>query len=132
LATVVERHDVEFAREYLRRFYWTARHYGREVAFDPVQAADLELAYWVAHRDLSGRAESEKGPLEESLTRLHAALCDLPLERVRESGVARARAADVVDEITSHRSRDLELDWARVERHLRECYGSIARGLAAK
>jgi hypothetical protein len=91
LATVVERHDVEFAREYLRRFYWTARHYGREVAFDPVQAADLELAYWVAHRDLSGRAESEKGPLEESLTRLHAALCDLPLERVRESGVARAR-----------------------------------------
>jgi len=125
------KHDVELVREYLRRFYWTARKYGRGVGFEPAQVGDLELAYWQAHRQLSGCPESEKGPLEDSLSNLHAALFQLPLESVRASGVERARAADVVDEITSRRSTDVELDWARVERHLRDCYGSIARALAA-
>lgn len=36
-----------------------------------------------------------------------------------------ARAAAVVDEITSHRSTDPDRDWAVLEHELRRCYASV-------
>jgi uncharacterized protein YndB with AHSA1/START domain len=98
---------------------------------DADHVADLELDYWIVHRDLSGRPKLRKQPLERCLADLHAALFDLPREVTGESGVARARAADVVDEITSGRSRDVPGDWALVEQHLRDCYRSIGQQLPA-
>ncbi len=119
LAWAPAKHDVETVRRYLRRFYAVARVAAAK------RVADLELEYWIVHRDLSGRPESEKEPLERSLAELHAALFGLPLDAVYRSGVERARAADAVDEITSGRSRDVPGDWQRVEGHLRAAYGSI-------
>jgi len=124
------RHDVDAVGWWLERFYTLAREHGRGFSFDPKRVADLELRYWIVHRDLAGQPESAKGPLEDSLAELHSALFGLPLEACRASGVARARAADAVDLITGHRSTDVDLDWARVERHLRDAYTSLAAALA--
>ncbi|HVA23228.1 MAG TPA: hypothetical protein VMW62_02450 [Chloroflexota bacterium] len=123
LAWAPADHKVERVRRYLRRFYRIARR------ADAEHVGDLELDYWILHRDLSGRPESQKQLLERSLADLHAALFGLPREATAESGVARARAAGVVDEITSGRSRDVPGDWARVEQHLRDCYRDINRRL---
>jgi len=116
-------HNVERVRHYLRHFYRTVRR------ADADHIGDRELDYWILHRDLSGRPQSRKEPLERSLADLHAALFGLPREATAESGVARARAADAVDETTSGRAQDVAGDWARVERHLRDCYRSISRQL---
>src|SRR5579884_164955 len=131
LAWAPIEHDDEVVKGWLTRFYQVARRYGRGVRFDPLRTAGLELDYWIVHRELSGLMEAEKGPLEQSLTALHAELFGLPLTATRASGVSRARAADAVDEITSGRSRDVDTAWALVERHLRDAYRSIANQLAA-
>jgi hypothetical protein len=125
-------HDVDLVRGYLRLFYHVARRYGHSTRFDFDRVAASELDYWMVHRDLSGRPESEKAPLECALAELHAELFGIPLGAAGPSGAARARAAHAVDKITGRRSRDLELDWARVERHLRDAYRSVAEQLAAK
>lgn len=126
LAWAPADHDVEAVRRYLTRFYTVAGRYGRKLAAPPGRVAELELRYWVVHRDLSGQPQSTKGPLEASLTELHSALFGLSTEASRPSGVARARAADAVDEITGGRSKDIEADWRLVESCLREAYASIA------
>jgi hypothetical protein len=125
IAWAPANHNVERVRLYLRRFYRIARQPNAD------HVGDLELDYWIVHRDLSGRPAAQKAPLERSLADLHAALFGLPREATAESGVARARAADVVDEITSGRSRHVAGDWARVEQHLRDCYRGLAQQLAA-
>lgn len=124
IAWAPKAHDVEQVRAWLRRFYRAARVKGS------AQVADLELDYWIIHRDLSGQPADRKESLDRSLADLHAALFGLPRDATGESGAARARAADVVDEITSGRSRDVPTDWARVEDHLRDCYRSVGRQLA--
>jgi uncharacterized protein YndB with AHSA1/START domain len=125
------KHDVGNVRDDLRRFYRVARRYGRGFRFDPALVAEQELEYWIVHRELSGKAESDKAPLERSLAELHAQLFGISVQAAGPSGVARARAADAVDEITGRRSRDEDLDWARVERFLRDAYRAIAEQLAA-
>jgi hypothetical protein len=130
IAWAPAQHDLDAVGQWLLRFYQLARTHGRSVRLDPKRVADLELRYWIVHRDLSGRPLSEKTPLEDSLAELHSAIFGLPLDACSLSGVARARAADTVDEITSHRSPDVPLDWARVERHLRDAYTSLAAQLA--
>ncbi|MFI5265754.1 MAG: SRPBCC family protein [Chloroflexota bacterium] len=124
IAWAPANHKVERVRTYLRRFYRLVHR------ADAEHVGDLELDYWILHRDLSGQPGSRKELLERSLADLHAALFGLQREATAESGVARARAADVVDEITSRRSRDVPGDWARVEQHLRDCYRGIAQQLA--
>src|SRR5690349_3928611 len=53
LAWAPLEHDLQKVRRYLERFY-RATH-----AKDPAGVAELELRYWVVHRDLSGRPEAE-------------------------------------------------------------------------
>lgn len=131
LAWAPEKHDAEAVRRHLTRFYAAAVRHGTATAADARRLGELELRYWVVHRELSGRPESEKEALETALTELHAGLFGLTPEAARPSGVARARAADAVDDITSGRSVDIAADWERVERHLRDAYGSIAAQLPA-
>ena len=127
VAWVPKDHDLDAVRRYIRAYYVVASRYGRGLeALSPERAAELELRYWIVHRDLSGRSEGEKGPLEEALAELHACLFDVAPDVARSSGVSRARACDTVDLITSRRSPDVENDWARVERYLREAYRQVA------
>jgi hypothetical protein len=119
-------HDARMVRWFLERFYRLARRYSG-LPFDPARAADLELRYFAVHR--RDTANPDKSALIDALTDLHAELLQLPPERVRESAAYRVQAAVLVDGITSHTSRDVEGDWARLEELLRQCYRSMSREL---
>jgi hypothetical protein len=113
------------ALRYIRKFYRLAAKYGSNVHFEPRRTAELEFKYWDVHRRLSGRPESEKMPLIQTLAELHSAIFGLPVEAMWQSGVDRARSTDTVDEITGKRSTDVEGDWRRAEEYLRKAYRDI-------
>jgi hypothetical protein len=123
LAFAPRRNRPELARAYLLKFYRLAGP-ALDLAFDPVRVADLELRYWVIHRELVD--VTDKAPLEQSLAELHAALFGTSVEAMAESGVRRAAAATAVDRITSRRSTDIAADWREVEANLRVAYRLIA------
>ncbi|MDQ3928167.1 MAG: hypothetical protein M3328_03355 [Chloroflexota bacterium] len=122
-------HDTRKVRLYIRKFYRVAVKHGKTFDFDPDTVARLEYIYWDEHRKLSGRPQSEKAPLIQSLTDLHAAIFNLTPEAALPSAIDRARCTDTVDEITGHRSTDIEADWRIAEDYLRTAYRSIAAKL---
>jgi hypothetical protein len=94
-------------------------------AFDPRRAAELELRYWVIHRELAEAPELDKRPLVESLAELHAALFGRTTAEMWPSAESRAAAATSVDRITSRRSIDVPADWRSVEEYLRQAYQHV-------
>src|SRR5579885_2235469 len=96
----------------IRASYCTTR---AAVAWAPVDHDVAKVRRYLARfYELAGVRDPRR------LAELHAALFGLPVEQTRTSGIARARAADTVDEITSGRSQDVPADWAKVETYLRE------------
>lgn len=125
VAWAPKENDPRKTRAYIRRFYRVAGTYGKGLHFNPRQVANLELRYWDVHRRLSGRPDSEKQPLIQSLMDLHSAIFGLPKEKTIPSAIGRAHAADTVDLITSHNSTDIDSDWRRIATYLREAYRSL-------
>ena len=111
-------------RDDLRRFYALVAA-ANDQPFDPDHAGDLELDYWIVHRELALAQAADDTPLVDSLARLHAALFGAGVAAMRPSAVSRARAAWHVDRITGRRSEDLEADWRLVYFYLRRCYEQI-------
>jgi hypothetical protein len=66
-------HDLDATLAHLERFYRIAARANSGI-FDPRRAAELELRYWVIHRELAETPELDKRPLVQSLADLHAAL----------------------------------------------------------
>jgi hypothetical protein len=122
LAFAPKRNRPEVARDYLAKFYRLARP-AIGVDYDAEAVADLELRYWVVHRERV--AEADKGPLERSLAELHAAIFGTGAEEMAASGARRAAAATAVDRITSRRSTDVAADWRAVEENLQVAYREI-------
>ncbi|MBI5878069.1 MAG: hypothetical protein HZB53_10475 [Chloroflexi bacterium] len=125
----LDRSDVLKATQFIERFYARARR-TLGLKADAATLARLEMDYWVVHRQLAiARARNPQdgdiGPMVESLVRLHAALFEVDEARVRTSAELRARAAEVVDLITSHRSTDVPGDWRRVEDYLQRAYRAV-------
>jgi hypothetical protein len=120
--------DIPATRAGLRAYYELVRRWSG-LTFEVDRVTDLELAYWIVHRRLSGAADHAE--LEDVLTELHAATFDLTPARARESGKWRTQAAITVDGITGHRSTDIEGDWRRLEAQLRRCYRWLRAGLAS-
>lgn len=121
-------HDLDTVRKHFVRFYrmavrWSGLH------FEPVQAACLEVDYWIWHRELIGNPD--KTPFIEAMTRLHAHLFNLPEQRMRESAEWRVKANNTVDRITSGESTNPEADWAQLRQELERCYESIQHELDA-
>lgn len=121
-------HDVQAVTRAYERFYRLARRYSG-LQFDPRRAAADEIAYWEAHRRLSG--QPEKREFVEAMVRLHSTLFGLSAEEARQSAEQRVLANNTVDLITSGQSRDMEADWVRIEDYLRRCYRSIRAALVA-
>jgi hypothetical protein len=117
-------HDPNTVRDYYRRFYAMARRWSG-LTFDAARVADLELAYNDVHRRLSGGPAGEKGDFVRTMVELHSAIFGLTPRQARESARLRVMANDVVDGITSKRSKDVSGDWRRLEGYLRRCYRSI-------
>jgi hypothetical protein len=122
-------HDTRKVRLYIRKFYRLAAKHGKTFNFDPDIVARAEYVYWDEHRKLSGRPQDEKAPLVQSLTDLHSAIFQISPQAASPSAIDRARCTDTVDEITGHRSTDIEGDWQRAEEYLRDAYRSISEEL---
>ena len=117
-------HDLDATLKHLERFYRIAAR-ANSNAFDPRRAAELELRYWVIHRELAEMPELDKRPLVQSLADLHAALFGRTPAELWASAESRTAAAEAVDRITGRRSTDVAADWRRVEEHLRRAYQQV-------
>jgi hypothetical protein len=117
-------HDLDVTLRHLEQFYRVAARANGD-AFDPRRAAELELRYWVIHRELAEAPELDKRPLVESLAELHAALFGRTPAELWSSAESRAAAAEAVDRITGRRSTDVAADWRRVEECLRQAYQHV-------
>jgi hypothetical protein len=124
VAFVPRDHDLELVRRHLEQFYRIAAA-ANQGAFDPRAVADLELRYWVLHRELAETPSADKRPLVECVAALHAALFGRAPADLWESALSRVQAAAAVDQITSRRSIDPAADWALVESSLRRAYSQV-------
>jgi polyketide cyclase/dehydrase/lipid transport protein len=124
VAFVPRNHKLDVVLHHMEQFYRiVARTSGG--AFDPRRVAELELRYWVIHRELAEAPERDNRPLVESLAALHGALFGRTPAELWDSAERRAEAAAAVDRITGRRSTDVAADWRRVEECLRRAYGQI-------
>jgi hypothetical protein len=124
IAFVPREHKLDIVLHHMEQFYRiVARTSGG--AIDPRRVAELELRYWVIHRELAQTPERDNHPLVESLAELHAALFGRRPAEMWASGERRAEAAAAVDRITGRRSADVAADWRRVEECLRQAYQQI-------
>jgi uncharacterized protein YndB with AHSA1/START domain len=124
VAFVPRDHKLDAVLHHMEQFYRiVARTSGG--AFDPRRVAELELRYWVIHRELAEAPERDNRPLVESLAALHGALFGRTPDELWDSAESRAEAAATVDRITGRRSTDVAADWRRVEESLRRAYGQI-------
>jgi hypothetical protein len=124
VAFVPRKHDLDAVRRHLELFYCIAADANRG-AFDPHTVADLELRYWLIHRELAATPDSDKHPLIECMAALHAALFGRTRAELWASAVSRVAAANAVDQITSRRSLDPAADWELVESSLRHAYQQV-------
>ncbi len=108
--------------QHLRAFYRLARRYSG-LEFDIERAAELELEYWDAHRQLVRQADKTR--FIEAMTQLHAVVFSLSEGAARESALLRVEANNVLDTITGKTSPHPERDWQRCETLLVACYQSI-------
>lgn len=112
-------HDTAKVRALLRRFYGVLRH-ATGAPFDAATAGDAELDYWVVHRQFDG--EKGRPELIDANTRIAATVYSLSFAQARPAGVARAHAADLVDDITGGRQAPTPEAWATVAAALRSAY----------
>ena len=100
---------------------------------DAVEVGRRELRWWVVRREIGLSAGAAAG---EAITRLYAALYELPDERVAEAGRLRGETAEVRDRGASAdpggpTARGLEY-WPEVARLLRQSYRELHAALAAE
>ncbi|HYN88146.1 MAG TPA: hypothetical protein VER55_06430 [Ardenticatenaceae bacterium] len=127
----LDKSDVPTATRHVRKFYEKARR-SLGITSDATTLAELEMDYWVVHRQLAIRrqqnpADQDIEPLIQSLARLHAALFNATVEQMRPSAEYRALANKTVDEITGKRSTNVAEDWRTVERYLQQAYRAVKR-----
>ncbi|HEY2888604.1 MAG TPA: hypothetical protein VGJ17_08320 [Candidatus Limnocylindrales bacterium] len=99
---------------------------------DAAEVARRELRWWVVRREIGLAAGAAAG---EAITRLYAAIYDVPESAVAQAGRLRGEAAEVRDRGGSadpdgHRGRGLAY-WPKVAQLLRGSYRELHRALAA-
>lgn len=119
-------HDDAAVRRLLQRCYAVLRA-GSDGRFDPDAAGAAEHDYWVVHRRLAGHKDSSE--LITALTALAAEVYGLSMEQARPSAVERARACDLVDDITGGRQAPTHAAWAAIEETLRRSYTLLREAL---
>lgn len=126
LAFAPAENDVPKAAEFVRRYYEKARR-SAGLQADAQTLSDLEMRYWVAHRELALERiqqpdKDNLGAMVEALTDLHSALFEISPQAARRSAELRALAAKTVDRITGRYSTDVMGDWQQVEAYLQQAY----------
>lgn len=116
-----QRSDYERALPDLVKFYQSILQMS-DTPFDVNRVAQLELEWWIVHRE---RAKQAPGNLEKALAELQSAIYGVPVERLLEHGRKRAEAMMVRD--TKAESGGVtEDDWRRIDILLHESWHSLA------
>jgi hypothetical protein len=103
--------DYRRALPYLERYYAGIRAVS-EVPFDPARAAELELAWWIVHREAD---EHPPGDLEAALADLAAELYQVPAGRCLVHAARRAEAMTIRDRTSRREVGVTDDDWDRIE-----------------
>lgn len=120
---VGESHDdYRRALPYLERYYAGIRAVS-EVPFDPRRAAELELEWWIVHREA---VLHPPGGLERALADLAAELYQVPAERLWAHAGRRAEAMTIRDHAATREVGALDDDWDRIEAVLWVAWKALA------
>jgi hypothetical protein len=114
--------DYRRALPYLERYYAGIRA-ASEVPFDPRRAAELELAWWIVHREVD---DHPPGDLEAALADLAAELYQVPAERLGVHAARRAEAMTIRDRTSRREIGVLDDDWDRIEAVLWVAWKALA------
>jgi hypothetical protein len=88
--------DPEAARQHMARFYRMASKAGR-LSVDPKIAAELEVAWWRAHRERQHDPNVAEAALVASLVRLYCYVHQAAPHDVRDAAELRVRAMELSD-----------------------------------
>jgi hypothetical protein len=111
----------------LERYYAGIRAVS-EVPFDPRRAAELELAWWIVHREVD---DHPPGDLEAALAELAAELYQVPAERLWTHAARRAEAMAIRDRTSRREVGVLADDWDRIEAVLWVAWKALADEVGA-
>jgi hypothetical protein len=103
--------DYRRALPYLERYYAGIRAVS-DVPFDPERAAELELEWWIVHREVD---DHPSGDLEAALADLAAELYQVPAERCWAHAARRAEAMTIRDRTSRRQVGVTGDDWDRIE-----------------
>jgi hypothetical protein len=119
-----KREDYEKALPNLVNFYQEIRKVS-DVNFDVHRAAQLELEWWIVHRE---RKRHASGVLDKALAELPAELYQIPVEKMMEHAKLRAEAMTIRDN-KAEAGGVTEEDWKKIDAllHLswRELYQAV-------
>jgi hypothetical protein len=119
-----DRSDYEKALPNLVKFYSEIRKVS-DTAFDVNRAAQLELEWWIIHRE---RKKHPAGDLDRALAELPAELYQLPVEQLMEHARLRAEAMTIRDD-RAEAGGVSEADWQRIEELLRQSWRSLSKAV---
>ena len=115
-----ERSDYEKALPNLVSYY-AAINAMSDKPFDVTRVAQLELEWWIVHRQ---RAQHQAGDLAAALAELQAAIFNLPAERFREHARLRSEAMLIRDE-KAESGGVTEADWQRIDELLNASWQAL-------
>jgi len=119
-----QRSDYEKALPELVKFYQAIRQMS-DLPFDANRAAQLELEWWIIHRE---RARHQPGDLDRSLAELQAEIYHLPVDRLLEHGRKRAEAM-IIRDSKAEAGGVTEDDWRRIDLLLHESWRSLHKAV---
>jgi hypothetical protein len=120
------RADYEKALPNLVDFY-SAIHKVSDINFDVNRAAQLELEWWIVHRE---RKKHAAGDLDMALAVLPAEIYQTPVEQMMEHARLRAEAMTIRDN-QAEAGGVSEEDWKKIEELLRASWASLSKAVNA-
>ncbi|HEX5736294.1 MAG TPA: hypothetical protein VF131_25920 [Blastocatellia bacterium] len=118
------RADYEKALPDLRSFYTEIRKIS-DISFDVERASQLELEWWIIHRE---RKTRKPGELDRALADLPAELYGVAAERLMEHARLRAQAMTIRDD-KAEAGGVTEEDWAKIDELLHASWQSLWRAV---
>jgi hypothetical protein len=121
------RADYEQALPDLEKFYAEIRDIST-TDFDAKRAAQLELEWWIIHRE---RKKYKEGDLARALAETAAEIYKLPVENFMEHGQLRAEAMNIRD-TKAETGGVSEEDWQKIDELLHQSWRSLHNAVNQK
>lgn len=114
------RRDYEKALPNLINYY-SAIHQVSDINFDVKKVSELELEWWIIHRE---RNKYSRADLDRSLAELPAALYQMPVEKFMEHARLRAEAM-LIRDTKADQGGVTEDDWKKIDELLQASWQSL-------